>query len=86
MPASPAATPPPATPANVSTDDESIAVDLPFDVPAEAIESSLDDSLPAQRIPDEDAEAITTYTIIDKGTEKGKPKLVDSDGFSYCIK
>ena len=28
----------------------------------------------------------TTYTVIDNGTQKGKRKLGDSDGYSYTVK
>ena len=32
------------------------------------------------------AEEATTYEIIEKGTQLGKPKLVSSDGFGYTVK
>jgi len=27
-----------------------------------------------------------TYTIVDSGSQKGKNKLVDSEGYSYCVR
>ncbi|KAH3830386.1 hypothetical protein DPMN_103629 [Dreissena polymorpha] len=30
--------------------------------------------------------APVTYTIVDSGTEKGKPKLASSDGHSFVVK
>ena len=81
--ASPAAASTPASP-TASAPDESIEVNITFDIPDEAQESSLNESLPRDTsVP---ADHPTTYTIIEKGTNKLKYKLVDSDGHSYCKK
>ena len=64
--------------------DESIEVNITFDIPDEAQESPLNESLPRDTsVP---ADHPTTYTIIEKGPNKVKSKLVDSDGHSYCKK
>jgi len=28
----------------------------------------------------------TTYTIVENGSQKGKEKLIDSSGYSFCIR
>ena len=65
-----------------------ISVDNAFDVTrpdrsmvVEEAEMSLQD----ETVTDVPSSAGVTFEVIDKGTERGKPKLVSSDGYSYVV-
>ena len=59
--------------------------DKSFEVPREIMESSIEDDTPRQ-YDGETVPAVTTYEIIKDGSQKGKEKLADSDGYTYIVK
>jgi hypothetical protein len=58
---------------------------ISFEVPQQVFESSIEDDIPGH-YETENVPAITTYEIIKDGSQKGKEKLADSEGFTYIIK
>jgi hypothetical protein len=55
-----------------------------IEVPAAVEESSIEDENPEMY--DGDDNGPTTYVLITYGTQKGKEKLADSNGYTYTVK
>ena len=49
------------------------------------IESSLEDATPMERS-DTSVPAVVTYEVIKDGSQKGKEKLADNEGYTYTVK
>ena len=65
--------------------DNSSNVSMSFEVPRRITESSIEDDPPMQ-YDGENGPAVTTYEIIKDGSQKGKEKLADSNGYTYIVK
>ena len=59
--------------------------DVSFEAPRQIMESSIEDDVP-RPYGDENGPAITRYEIIQDGSQKGKEKLADSEGYTYTVK
>ena len=80
--------------ADDSSGPEAMEEDAPYDaplpslgsinVPSDLEESSIEDATPAEI--NTTFEGPTTYEVIDSGSQKGKKKLADSDGYLYTVK
>ena len=57
-----------------------------FDVPPQLMESSIEDDAPRQCDDNNMQPMVVTYKVIEEGTQKGKKKLADSEGYTYMIK
>lgn len=68
-----------------NSDDGTFHITHSFQIPQDNVEDALPD-LPIADISASDEPHVTTYQIIPAGTLKGKPLLVDSNGYSYNIK
>ena len=55
------------------------------EVPPQLSESSIEDNSPAQN-DDIAMPMVTTYEVIKEGSQKGKEKLADSEGYTYTVK
>lgn len=67
----------------MDTDDN---ISMPsFEVPQQLMESSIEDETPRL---DDDANvpSVPTYQVIEDGSQKGKEKLADSEGYTYTVK
>ena len=58
---------------------------ISFEVPPQILESSIEEDAPGEYV-GENVPALTAYEIIMDGSQKGKEKLADSDGFTYIVK
>jgi hypothetical protein len=58
---------------------------ISFEVPPQLSESSIEDNSPAQN-DDIAMPMVTTYEVIKEGSQKGKEKLADSEGYTYTVK
>jgi hypothetical protein len=56
-----------------------------FEVPEQLVESSIDDDTPRQ-CDRADVPTVITYQVIQDGSQKGKEKLADSQGYTYIVK
>jgi hypothetical protein len=56
-----------------------------FEVPEQLVESSIDDDTPSQ-CDRADVPTVITYQVIQDGSQKGKEKLADSQGYTYIVK
>lgn len=61
-----------------------MVIDAPFNVPVPVTENSIEEDPVGAVQPDHNP--VKQYQIIDSGTSKGKPKLLDLDGFSYTVR
>ena len=57
-----------------------------FDVPPQFMESSFEDDVVSQFDNNDTQPEVVTYEIIEEGTQKGKNKLADSEGYTYTVK
>ena len=61
--------------------------EISFEVPPQIMESSIEDDTPrlydGENLP---LPAVTTYEAIRDGSQKGKEKLADSEGYTYTLK
>lgn len=58
---------------------------ISFEIPQQLTESSIEDDTPRQ-YDDENMPTVTTYEMIEDGSQKGKEKLADSEGYTYTVK
>ena len=75
--------PVPVTPMDAESSNDDIPIS--FQVPPQMSESSIEDDTPV----DDTVIAmltVTTYKIIKEGSQKGKEKLADSEGYTYTVK
>ena len=56
-----------------------------FNIPSRVEESSLQEPLPAAMDLDEPSDSVT-YSIVKASSQRGKPKLADSNGYTYVVK
>ena len=56
-----------------------------FEVPEQFVESSIEDDTPRQCDP-AIVPTVVTYQVIQDGSQKGKEKLADSQGYTYIVK
>lgn len=56
-----------------------------FEVPQQLMESSMEDDTP-RLYDDANVPAVPTYQVIEDGSQKGKEKLADSEGYTYTVK
>ena len=52
-----------------------------FDVPPQFLESSIEDET-VRQYDNDDMPTVTTYEVIEEGSQKGKKKLADSEGYT----
>ena len=70
-------------PMDVESSNDDILIS--FEVPPQLSESSIEDDSPAQN-DDIAMPMVTTYEVIKEGSQKGKEKLADSEGYTYTVK
>lgn len=65
--------------------DSNDPIKISFEVPSQLEESSIEDDTPRQHDND-NTPTVATYERINDGSQKGKEKLADSEGYTYTIK
>ena len=61
-----------------------VSREVPYAIPAQLNESSIEEPVPGDVIVDQEATAVT-YQLVEQGTKRGKTRLVDNLGFTYNV-